>query len=340
MLLPEVALSAKELDQGPAYFQLQHMLNTALTDEGRYPLKAKNLIVANLNLDAAPGIWNWMPSPDNRMVVASHPDGVHLHRPFSVGEDMYKYEGKMMYIDPAGGGKNGDETVCAVTYFLHGYVFLMEVMSLPGGYGTSTFEAIAKLSMKHMVNKIESEENFGKGAFAQMLRPVLLKTYKKAGHLGAPQVEDVMETGQKELRIIDTLEPILARHRLIIHEDVFHNDIAQVQKYPVDKRTTYTLWNQLTKITRDKGALIHDDRLDAVAGATRPWIERIAVDEHTRIEQKLTNEAVEFMNNWAEGGSQEQQSAVNQTKALPNRANGLTRSNALGRRSSARRRRR
>jgi hypothetical protein len=38
-LLDEHALQKKEADQGQAYFQLQHMLSTALSDALRYPLK-------------------------------------------------------------------------------------------------------------------------------------------------------------------------------------------------------------------------------------------------------------------------------------------------------------
>ncbi|QXP44056.1 terminase large subunit, partial [Stappia phage SI01] len=43
VLLDDAALSKKELDQGSAYFQLQHMLNTSLSDAERFPLKLANL---------------------------------------------------------------------------------------------------------------------------------------------------------------------------------------------------------------------------------------------------------------------------------------------------------
>lgn len=119
-----------------------------------------------------------------------------------------------------------------------------------------------------------------------------------------------MESGQKELRIIDTLEPVMGRHRLVVNEQVWHDDITYVQKYAMDHRTVYTLWNQLTKITMDRGALIHDDRLDSLAGAVRPWVDRIAIDETTRMAQKYTNESVAFMNKWASEGSDEARNAL------------------------------
>ena len=61
VLLDEETLTKKELDQGQAYFQLQHMLNTKLSDEMRHPLKTKNLIVMAFPMDRAPGEIIWMP---------------------------------------------------------------------------------------------------------------------------------------------------------------------------------------------------------------------------------------------------------------------------------------
>lgn len=43
--LGEEVLQKKERDQGPSYFQLQHMLNTTLSDKDRYPLKVEQLVL-------------------------------------------------------------------------------------------------------------------------------------------------------------------------------------------------------------------------------------------------------------------------------------------------------
>ena len=127
----------------------------------------------------------------------------------------------------------------------------------------------------------------------------------------------------------------MARHRLLINRDVLVDDIQTVQKYPIDQRTVYTLINQLTRITTDRGALIHDDRLDSMAGAVRPWIERIALNEDDRIAQKQTNENVRLMNEWAEVGSPEQRVAL---AAQPKTGMiGIARSKALGGRRRRRR---
>jgi hypothetical protein len=298
VLLGEEALAKKELDQGPAYFNLQHMLNTNLSDEQRHPLKPKNLVMMNIPIDKAPGSIQWMPSPQNMIPSTGFTSRPEFYRPFSVSTEMYEYEGKHMYVDTAGGGKNGDETVAAVTYFLHGYVFLAEILKLPGGYGDENYTALSELAFRHQVNLIDVEKNFGFGAFASNWRPILLNYYQTMGKTGCPAIEDVWESGQKELRIIDTLEPLMARHKFIVSESIIEYDLESIKKYPIDLQQTYSFFHQMCKISVDKGALIHDDSLDAVAGSVRHWVEHMAVDETKRMDSKSTDENVAFFAEW------------------------------------------
>lgn len=297
LLLGETALCNKELDQGVAYFNLQHMLNTELSDEARHPLKTKNLVVMQFGIDKGPSEINWLPSPE-KQIKAAGLGSMQFYRPFSIGSELYKYEGKTMYVDTAGGGDNGDETVAVVTYFLHGYVFFAEMLALPGGYDNSYYVALSELALRHGVNDIDVEKNFGFGAFAKAWEPILQETYKKADATTCPRIEDVWESGQKELRIIDTLEPIMARHKLIVHEDILSYDVESTNKYPFDKRESYRIFNQMTKVARIKHALLHDDRLDALAGSARKWVDRLNIDEKKRIEQKTTDENIEFFKQW------------------------------------------
>jgi len=298
VIVNEDALCSKELDQGPAYFNLQHMLNTNLSDEQRHPLKPKNLIMMNVPIDKAPGQIQWMPSPQTRIPTSGFSCKPEFYRPFSTSTELYAYEGKHMYVDTAGGGKNGDETVAAVTYFLHGYVFLAEILKLPGGYSDENYQKLSELAFRHQTNLIDVEKNFGFGAFASNWRPILLNYYQTMGKSGCPAIEDVWESGQKELRIIDTLEPIMARHRLIVNESVIEYDLESIKKYPINLQQTYSLFHQMSKISMEKGALIHDDSLDAFAGSVRHWVEHMAVDETKRMEHKTTDENVAFFAEW------------------------------------------
>jgi hypothetical protein len=65
----------------------------------------------------------------------------------------------------------------------------------------------------------------------------------------------------------------------VVHEDVIHEDFESLLKHPLETRSTYSLFWQMSRMTRDKGALLHEDRLDAVAAACRHWVEALAQDE-------------------------------------------------------------
>jgi len=55
----------------------------------------------------------------------------------------------------------------------------------------------------------------------------------------------------------------------------------------------YQLFYQLTRITRDRGALRHDDRLDALAMAVKYWADQLARDvsrEEDRYQEELLDQ--------------------------------------------------
>ena len=297
VLLPEQVLLDKELDQGPAYFQLQHMLNTKLSDATRFPLNTRDLIIMDLNPDVAPSDIQWMPDKKRKLTFDGLPN-FDFYGPWSYSEDRYDYEQCYVYVDTAGGGTNGDETVATALKFLHGYLFVMEQLCLPGGYDPDVFKQLTEFTYKHKANEIGCEQNHGYGAFAKMWSPILLKHYKDKGHSGSPKIIDDWVSTQKEIRIAETLDPIMARHRLIVNRCVFEEDWRTVQQYPIDKRMIYTLANQMNKLTLERGALIHDDRLDSLASAVRRFVDRMAVDEKLRESQKVTSENMKMMAEW------------------------------------------
>ena len=298
-LLPEELLVAKELDQGSPYFQLQHMLNTELSDKDRYPLNTRNIMWTPLNTEKCVGEFTWMPDPNKRIIAKGFAKEIEFYMPFTMGAELFDYEGRYMYVDTAGGGTNGDETVAWAIYFIHGYVIGMEMLALKGGISPENFDKLSAFAWKHQVNEIGVEQNHGYGAYAQAWRPVLLKYYEDKDSR-PPTIDDDWVSVQKELRIIDTLEPLIGRHRLIINSDVLLYDWESVQQYPMEQRVIYTLVNQINKITRDRGALVHDDRLDSLAGGVRRFVDRMAVDEQKRIEAKKADENLNMMGEWSE----------------------------------------
>lgn len=274
VLLNEADLTFKEIDQGAAYFQLQHMLSTKLSDANRYPLKMNSIRVLafDYNVMKAPMTLQFARTQDAEI---SLPDGFPIKdKVYRVGraDDFGDLTGWHMYIDPAGGGANGDETAWALSGFCAGRVFIPRWGGVPGGLHDESIDALVAVAARWKPKTISIEKNFGNGALSAVLQPRLLAVHSCS-------VEDVWETGQKELRIIDVLEPIIGAGKLVVHEDMLQEDWSACQKYPGDVRSTYSMLWQLARITRDRGSLVHDDRLDALAGAVRPWVELLSIDD-------------------------------------------------------------
>lgn len=276
-ILNEEQLTAKELDQGKAYFQLQHMLDTKLMDEDRYPIKTRNIVFMPIPAARAPVVINWSASEANRLHT---PQGFPIQENYylasGAGDDYGYFTGCHMYVDPAGGGKNGDELAYAVTKFLAGRVFLVDAGGIPGGYEDKQLDFLTNIAVKYRPHVVDIEENYGHGAFAKIWTPKLNKAMKEIGHTCG--INEVWESGQKELRVIDILEPIVSNNRLVVDPELVTRDWNSVQKYPIEKRATYSLFFQMARITRDKGSLMHDDRLDALAGSCRYWVAALAQD--------------------------------------------------------------
>ena len=272
MLLPEETLQKKEIDQGAAYFQLQHMLDTRLMDEDRFPLRGSELVFMHVAAQSAPTEINFQQAGNARVHVSSDfPIEDPYYRAAGFGGEFAPFTGTHMYVDPAGGGQNGDETAYAVTRFAAGRVFLVDIGGVKGGLGDDSMTELTAIAAKWKPTQIDIEKNFGNGALSSVWTPKLLKKHRC-------HIEDVWESGQKELRIIDTLEPVIGSNRLIVDEKLLAHDWATVQHYPSEKRASYSLFYQLARITRDRDSLMHDDRLDALAGTVRHWIDHLKQD--------------------------------------------------------------
>ena len=106
--------------------------------------------------------------------------------------------------------------------------------------------------------------NFGDGMATALLKPIMSRIHPCT-------IEEVRHSKQKELRIIDTLEPVMNQHRLVVSQEMIKEDI----KLEPD----HQLFKQMTRITKDKGAIKHDDALDALAIAVAYWVERMDRDQ-------------------------------------------------------------
>lgn len=279
-------LMERRMSYGKSGYSMQFMLDTTLSDANKYPLKISDLIIQNLNPTMAHMKVAWATSPE--LCISDVPTvaltGDRYYRPMWHSPEMHEYTGAVMSIDPSGRGK--DETGYAVVKMLTGNLYLTGAGGLLGGYDEATLVKLAEIAKRNQVKLIVVESNFGDGMFSQLLKPILGRIYPCS-------VEEVRSSTQKELRIIDTLEPVMSSHRLIVDQKIITSD------YETATDPTNSLFYQMTRITRDRAALRHDDRLDALAMAVAYWVEHMARDNNKAVAQlngeELDKELTAFM---------------------------------------------
>lgn len=262
----DIEIAKRKLSYGRAGFALQFMLNTNLSDYEKYPLKVSDLIVEDLDMHETSTKWSWANGIQQRLqdIPCVAMKGDMYYAPLSRSPETMPYTGTVMAIDPSGRGK--DESSYAIMKSLNGYLFLMDVGGFEEGYSDLTLTKMAQLAKFWEVNEVVVEANFGDGMFTKVMTPIFSKIHPCS-------ITEVKNTKQKELRIIDTLEPVLMRHKLIVNRSVIENDY---RRYETNQ--AYSLIYQMTRMCRDKNAIAHDDRLDAVTMATSYWLENMDID--------------------------------------------------------------
>jgi hypothetical protein len=276
-------LMEREASYGRTGFALQFMLDSTLSDADRYPLKLSDLLVFGLNPENAPEKPVWAANPSN--IVKDLPcvgfNGDRYYGPMDIIGKWIPYEGSIMAIDPSGRGDN--ETAYAVVKMLNGFLYVTAAGGLQGGYEQATMDKLVSIAKGQAVNKIIVESNFGDGMFSELLKPYLRNSYPCT-------VEEVRHNIQKERRIVDTLEPVMNQHRLVIDAGVIRNDYESTKMYATEKALQYSLMWQMSRITRTKKALAYDDRLDVLAMAVGFWSEVMAQDANRKIANRKEDE--------------------------------------------------
>lgn len=290
-------LDERLLSYGRAGYALQFMLDTNPSDAEKFPLKLKDLMVMDLDKDHAHVKLAWGNGRDHAVeeLRAGGFDGDRYYFPAWKSDEMSEFSGTVMAIDPSGRGN--DETAYAIVRYLHGMLYWVASGGFKSGFSEETLSAIAATAARHGVNYVIAEENYGGGMFNQLLRPHLAK-YNK----GCPTCEDLEDCphgragtfdddwdgfsrGQKELRILDILEPVFGSHKLVVDRRVIEEDL-QVQ----EDKTRYSVVQQITRLARERDCLAHDDRVEALAMACAYWTDKMDRDsekEHKRHKDRL-----------------------------------------------------
>lgn len=274
-------LTEREASEGRSTFMMQYMMLTHLGGGVQYPLQLKDLIVFPVAREEAPLTITWGQTNDRGGTTRCEEipslgfgtDG--LYSPIMYSKDWGKYTGSKMWIDPAGRG--ADKTAYAIVSHLNGNLFVKDVGGLDGGYSPDVLEHLVVLAKKHMVREIFVESNFGMDMFVSLIEPVIMKHLVRRGDTedlpdgwGA-SIEGVHTSGQKEVRIIQSLEPVMNQHRLIMHPDVAMNQELQ---------------RQMVTITRDRNCLRHEDEVEALAMCVKQWTDVLNQDQSVSAERQ------------------------------------------------------
>jgi hypothetical protein len=124
------------------------------------------------------------------------------------------------------------------------------------------------------------ETNFGDGIVAELFKKHLQQT--KQGI----DVEEVRANVRKEDRIIDALEPVLNQHRLIVDRSVIEWDFKSNPDEAPEKRLLYMLFYQMSRMCRERGAVRHDDRLDALAQGVKYFTDAMGISAQEVIKER------------------------------------------------------
>ena len=277
-------LIEREASMGRSNFMLQFMLDTSLSDAEKFPLKCSDLIVTSVNPSTAPESIVWCSDPQN--VIKDLPTvglpGDYFYSPMQLQGTWDPYQETICSVDPSGRGS--DETAAAYISQRNGFLYLHDMRAYRDGYSDNTLLDILKGCKKYGVTKLLIETNFGDGIVSELFRKHLQQTKQ------AIDIEEVRANVRKEDRIIDSLEPVLNQHRLIIDRAVIEWDFKSNPQAAPEERLLYMLFYQMSRMCREKGAIRHDDRIDALAQGVQYYTDALGISALEAIKNRKRDE--------------------------------------------------
>jgi hypothetical protein len=265
----ELLLLEREGSMSRSNFALQFQLDTTLSDALKFPLKLSDFSVLPLDMAKGPSDIIW--GADKETVLdlpAVALPGDKWHRPKAVSE-FVPYGETIVALDPSGRGK--DETVAVILSQINGFIFVRDIFASQEGYSDTTLREVLRRAKHYGATMCLVESNFGDGMVVE-----LLKRHAQEMKVGI-SFEEVRSNTMKEARIIDTLEPVLNQHKLIIDQRLISWDYESNQDMAPEDRLPRMMAYQLTRMCREKGAVRHDDRVDALALGVKYFLDILAI---------------------------------------------------------------
>lgn len=289
----EEVLVTKEIDQGPEGFQLQFMLNTSLADAARQQLKSRQFIVLECECTKAPETLVWEASPKTRIKM---PEGylipsLELFRAGSSSDTYVPLSNITMTVDPAANG--GDSLAYCVGGTANSYLHVTGWGALKGGLSPENMTTLYKKCIELGVKTVFVEKNFGSGLALTVLQAHFMNECKAKG-IGFTEKNS---TGQKERRIINTVRPLLDKHKLVLRYSAFLEDFETTRQWAGSSRIDRVGMHQLINITTDRGCLKHDDNIDALAMLCSELGSFVSVDEDKAAAKRKDQEMRAWLEN-------------------------------------------
>jgi len=273
-------LIEREASMGRSNFMLQFMLDTSLSDAEKFPLKMADLVITSVNPTKAPESVVWCSDPKNvikELTTVGLP-GDYFYSPMQLVGEWDTYQETICSVDPSGRGS--DETTAAFISQRNGFLYLHEMRAYRDGYSDNTLLDILKGCKKFNVSTLLIESNFGDGIVAELFKKHLQNT-KQAIH-----IEETRANVRKEDRIIDSLEPVMNQHRLVVDKSVIEWDYKSNPDEAPEKRLLYMLFYQMSRMCREKYAVKHDDRLDCLAQGVQYFTEALSISAERQMAQR------------------------------------------------------
>lgn len=277
-------LVEREASMGRSNFMLQFQLDTTLSDAQKFPLKMADLIITSVNPTTAPEDIVWCSDPSK--VIRDAPTvglpGDYFYSPMQLVGEWSDYDETICSVDPSGRGT--DETAAAFLSQRNGLIYLHEMSAYRDGYSDSTLLDILRRCRTYGVTSLVIETNFGDGIVGELFKKHLINTKQNIN------IEEVRANVRKEDRIIDSLEPVLNQHRLVVDRSVIDWDYASNKDSPAEERLLYMLFYQMSRMCREKRAVKHDDRLDCLAQGVKYFTDALAISAQDQIRLRKKEE--------------------------------------------------
>ena len=282
-------LLERESAMGRSNFMLQFQLDTTLSDAEKFPLKMSDLVITSVNPSEAPDNVIWCSDPRNAIkdLPTVGLPGDYFYSPMQLQGEWTPYTETICSVDPSGRGS--DETAACYISQKNGFLYLHEVRAYRDGYSDATLLDILKGCKKYNATTLVVETNFGDGIVSELFKKHIQQTKQRIF------IDEVRANVRKEDRIIDSLEPVLNQHRLIVDRGVIEWDYKSNPDAAPEQRLLYMLFYQMSRMCRMKYAVKHDDRLDCLAQGVKYFTDALSISAQEQIKLKKHEEWLDIL---------------------------------------------